>query len=74
MKDDQPNSAHYKLSSLEEAMVQLRRKVCRPQDYGAPLNLTPTQAMMLLEAARLGYPKILEMFPRDADIIRYRMP
>lgn len=71
--DSIPNTRHYKLASLEQALVSLRQIVSRPQDM-RQLHLTPTQAMMLLEAARLGAAELYKSLSPLEDISRYNMP
>jgi hypothetical protein len=45
----------FNIKALERVIITLGTMVARPQDIGKePLYLTPTEAMMLLEAARLG--------------------
>lgn len=60
-----PQTRNYKLAALEQALVTLRRDVVRPQDYGS-IHFTPTQKMMLLEAARVG----LACFYTSPDLLK----
>ncbi len=68
-----PNTRHYKLGALEQALVSLREIVRHPQDL-RQLHLTPTQTMMLLEAARLGAAELYKSLSPLDDISRYDMP
>jgi hypothetical protein len=68
-----PNTRHYKLGALEQALVTLRHFVCRPHDL-EPIRLSPVQAMMLLEAARLGAGKLYKSLDPLKDISSYPMP
>lgn len=70
MQRSGPQTIAYKLGALELALVTLKRHVARPQDL-EPLRLTPTQMLMLLEAARRGAAD----FYKDPDLVaRFHYP